>query len=162
MNQNYEIYVDLDGVLADFELHLFERYGLRVHTCDDGAMWEAINHYDANHGEWFYDLQPMHDAHMLWDYVKKYNPTILTATGRVEATASGQKRRWAQQHFGVPDDRVITVRKSEMKAQWAKPNAILIDDNFPRSITSWTAAGGIGIIHSNARLSIAELKRLGL
>lgn len=159
---DYQIYVDLDGVLADFELLLFERYGLRVNTCDDAAMWEAIAHYDDNHGEWFYDLQPMHDAHLLWDYVKKYNPTILTATGRREDIAAAQKRKWVLKQFEIPDDRIITVRKSEMKAQWAKPNAILIDDNFPRSITSWTAAGGIGIIRSNARLPIAELKRLGL
>lgn len=159
----YQLFVDSDGVFADFELLLFQRYNLRVMSCSDEEMWAAINHYEANHGEWFFDLPLMPDALELWNYVKPYTPQILTATGRAYETAAPQKVRWyGETPFHLPPERVITVRKSEMKAAYAHPNAILIDDNFTRSITSWTNAGGIGILHSNARLTIAELKHYGM
>jgi hypothetical protein len=48
-----------------------------------------------------------------------------------------------------------------MKAEYAEPNAILIDDQ-PKSIDPFIAAGGIGILHTSAANTIKELKKLGL
>lgn len=156
-----EIYVDLDGVLADFELFLFDHYQIRVHSTLDEDMWAAVNHYDET-GEWFYDLPKMERADHLMAYVRKYNPYILTATGRNYDRASLQKKRWAHEVFGIPMDRIITVPKSEKKGEYAAPNRILIDDNLQRSIKTWEAAGGVGIHHTNVRMTIAELKARGL
>lgn len=159
--QSVDIYVDLDGVLADFELRLFELYGVRVHEIEDSELWGYVTEYDADN-EWFFDLPMMADAQELWDYVKKYNPRILTATGRAGDRAADQKKRWVAKHLGIPAERVIAVRRSEVKGEYASPGAILIDDNLNRSIKAWTDNCGIGIHHVNARMTIAQLKALGL
>jgi hypothetical protein len=38
--------------------------------------------------------------------------------------------------------------------------AILIDD-YPKNISDFKSAGGIGIIHSNTQTTISQLKRFG-
>lgn len=156
------IHVDLDGVLADFELRFLQLTRLRVHHITDDEMWYIIQDYDARGGQWFYDLPVMSGAYELWGYIARYQPKILTATGRAEESAAEQKRRWVQKHFGVSPQDIVTVRKSEMKAQYATPGSILIDDNLDRSIAHWTQAGGIGIHHVNTAMTIAELQHLGL
>ena len=157
------IYVDLDNTLANFELKFFQLTGKRVHEVDSEYLWGAITAYDDAGGQWFADLPLMPDAMQLWEYVKPHNAKILTATGREEEKASRQKRIWTAAVLGIEDDsRVITVRKSEFKALHASPGAILIDDHLERSIKPWIAAGGIGIHHTHAALSIAVLKSLGI
>jgi hypothetical protein len=48
-----------------------------------------------------------------------------------------------------------------MKAAYAKPNHILIDDR-EKSIQPWREAGGIGILHTSAADTISQLQKLGL
>lgn len=158
----WKLYVDSDGVVADFEYALLDHYGLEVRRIPKDSYWDAINDYDAKGGEWFNDLPLMPDAMQLWDAIKHLNPTFLTATGRAEETAATQKRVYLMRKFGVTDDRIITVRKSEHKAQFASPNAVLIDDNFERSIKSWEEAGGIGVHHLGTHMTLLHLKNLGI
>jgi len=96
----------------------------------------------------------------LWNFVKQFNPQILTAAGNPEYNADQQKHRWVAEHFGS-DVVVHVVRRSADKAQFATPGAILIDDKR-KSIDPWEAAGGIGVHHVSAANSIAQLKQLGL
>ena len=56
---------------------------------------------------------------------------------------------------------VNLVRKSNDKAAYAAPNHILIDDRS-KSIQPWVAAGGIGILHTNAANTIRQLKEVGI
>ncbi|GAG55785.1 unnamed protein product, partial [marine sediment metagenome] len=73
--------------------------------------------------------------------------------------ATPQKHAWVKEKLGnIP---TLVTRKSAEKAQYAEPNAILIDDRT-KSIQPWTAAGGIGILHTSAQDSINQLKQLGL
>ena len=47
------------------------------------------------------------------------------------------------------------------KHEYAAPNHILIDDR-DKAILPWREAGGIGILHTSANDTIAQLKELGL
>jgi hypothetical protein len=162
----YKIYVDMDGVLADFVKGVDKLIpgGYVPEKKDDpkfkNEMWRAIKNYSKDGGTLWSELPLMPDAKQLWNYVEKHNPEILTASGPPEYGAADQKRRWIPWVLGA-DAKVNTVERSRDKAQFATPESILIDDQR-KSIDPWVAAGGIGILHTSAANTIKELKKLGL
>lgn len=165
--EDYKIYVDLDGVMADFvggvRKLLNGDYSEEQYEADSkyrNKMWKALGEYQKQGGEFFYELGPMADASTLWSYVARYNPEVLTAAGNPEYNADQQKRRWVSENIG-PNVKVNVTRKSRDKAQYADKNHILIDDK-EKSINPWIAAGGIGILHTSAEDTIAQLKKLGI
>lgn len=171
---DYKIFVDLDGVLADFvagtNKAMSQVYGEdHIHDEDEynrnskyrSKMWTGLRKYQDEHGgEFWHELPLMKDAKQLWNYVSQYPVEILTATGNPEYGAGEQKYRWVAQHID-PNVKVNLTRKSSEKAAMAAPNHILIDDK-EKSIQPWIQAGGIGILHTSAANSIAQLKKLGL
>lgn len=161
--QEYKLYVDMDGVVADFEAGitklLGEPHDESQYEADSkyrSKMWKAVAKYK---GELWYELPPMSDAFELWNYVKRYNPEMLTATGNPQYNAGPQKLRWIKEKFG--NVKVNITRKATEKAQYACPQCILIDDKM-KAIGPWREAGGIGILHTSAANTINELKKLGL
>lgn len=162
--QNFIIFVDMDGVVANFKAGITkvlgkpyseERY--RSDSKYRSAMWKAVKEYSKKGGKLWYELPEMDDARHLWHFVEQYNHEILSATGNPPFGAADQKRQWIKEKFGSV--KVNLVRMSKEKAQYAKPNHILIDDQ-PKSINPWKEAGGIGILHKNAATTIAELKKI--
>lgn len=161
---DYKIFVDLDGVLADLDKHVLELTGktflqLRKDDNDDGFQ----NFVDSQREEGytiFDDLPLMPDAQQLWDYIVKYKPSILTATGSPEDKAAAEKIRWVMKNLSGYN-KIHIVKQSILKAKYAQPNHILIDDRM-KSIAPWREAGGIGIEHKSAADTISQLKSLGL
>ncbi len=164
---DYKIYVDLDGVLADFEDGISKLMGGnydddRYNSDPDyrSEMWRAVSKYSKEGGQLWSELPLMSDAKQLWGYVEKYNPEILTAGGNPAYGAEAQKHRWVPWVLGS-DAKVNVVRTSADKAQYATTDSILIDDQ-KKSIDPWVAAGGIGILHTSAANTIKQLQELGL
>ena len=159
----YKIFVDLDGVLVDFDKQA-ERIGFprdMLETKDKqirGKFWQTIGWMAKNGKPFWGNMDPMPDAMQLWSYLKKYNPEILSATGDI-GNPTEEKHEWVKRHLGNP--KVNLVRKSADKAEFAAPNHILIDDRN-KALGPWTAAGGVGILHTSAANTIAQLKELGL
>lgn len=149
------VYCDLDGVMADFDKGVLNVTGKTVEQqASKNQMWKAINSTDT----FFQDLPVMEDAMRMWNYILQYNPVVLTATGHQDPIGvDRQKRNWVRQHLGS-DVRVITVEDGAHKAQYATPNAILIDDRL-KAITPWRNAQGIGILHVKPTQSILEFKK---
>lgn len=165
--QDYRIYVDLDGVMADFTKGVDKiiggGYSEERYEADSkyrSMMWKAVGQYQKQGGELWLDLDPMPDAHILWKYIAPYEPEILSATGNPEYGAAEQKHKWVAKNIG-PDVTVNLTRKAMEKAHRACENCILIDDK-EKAINPWEAAGGIGILHTSAADTIAKLKQLGL
>ena len=160
-----KIFVDIDGVLADFVAgvaKLIPDYDDKRYESDSkyrSMMWKAVEKFSKEGGELWYELPLMHDAKELWEYIRKYNPQILSATGRKSYGAGRQKRAWIKKHFG--NVKVNLTEKAREKAQHAKKGYILIDDKL-KAIDPWKAAGGIGIHHTSTANTIAQLKKLGL
>lgn len=153
--------LDLDGVLADFEGRVRELTKTPTgQPIDKKHMWGAIHRYDS-HTPFFYSLEKMQDADVLFDFVIEYfdhdKISILSASGHTPVDAPHQKRRWVRKHFG--DYHVDIVSKSPDKAKFATPTGILIDDRS-KSLDPWIEAGGIGILHVSAEQTIAELKKI--
>lgn len=164
LKTDYKIFVDLDGVLADLDQHVLDLTGktflqLRQNDNDDGFQ-NFVDSEREQGNSVFGDLGLMPDANQLWDYIVKYKPSILTATGVPEVEATAEKIRWVMENLNGYD-KIHTVKKSILKAAFAKPNHILIDDRM-KSIGPWREAGGIGIEHKSAADTISQLKSLGL
>lgn len=161
---NYTIYVDLDGVMADLYKKIHEITGHWIINDDDGVdaeAWKQVNAYRKAGNKMFEELELLPDAMILWNYVKKYNPHILTALGKYMTEETDQeKRKWVRNTLSGYD-KIYTVKFSRMKANYASPTSILIDDRM-RSIRPWKQAGGIGILHKSAADTIYQLKQLGV
>jgi len=159
-NERYYIMIDLDGVLADFEGKVTEILGRPMNSVPKGSVWKAVQAYNNQVAPFFESLPKMSDADKLVKFcVENFmNVKILTATGYVPKDAAEQKKRWVLKNYG-PTLPVKTVTSSEQKAMYANPKTILIDDRS-KSIGPWESAGGIGILHKNADLTISELKKL--
>lgn len=164
MGKYYKIYVDLDGVMVDFETTAQEVTGITVQGADKKLMnkfWRHITQHVNDGGEFFARMQPMKDAMRLWQFLAKFYPTILSATGELKG-AEADKRRWVVSHLGAAASKsALFVKDSKDKARYATPDSILIDDRA-KSIDPWVAAGGIGILHKSAEQTIKRLKELGV
>ena len=153
---DYKIYCDLDGVLADFELGYKKLTGidLQVEKPEGKELWDPIS--KAGVGFWA-GLKWMPGGQQLWDYIKPFNPQLLSAPSREQSSRIG-KHVWVKHK--IPGTKLI-LRYAKQKQELATPESILIDDR-QANIDQWEAAGGIGIHHINTKNTISQLKELGL
>lgn len=153
----YTIYCDMDSVLVDFDRGYQELTGMTTQQADaigGDTFWEPLIKAGA---KWWITLNWMSDGKQLWDYIKKYNPILLSAPSREESSKLG-KRVWVKRE--LPGTKLI-LRYAPQKQEYASPTSILIDDR-EKNIDQWEAAGGIGILHTSAANTIEQLKQLGL
>ena len=148
----FRLFVDLDGVLADFDRGVKLVTGKRPEELSVKAMWRALSKASDFYGT----LEFMHDAQILWDYCKPYDPTILTGLP-LGSWAPDQKRRWVARMLG-PDVPIITCMSRD-KPKYSGPGHVLIDDRVGIK-EGWERAGGTFILHTRAERSIAALERL--
>jgi len=160
---DYKIFVDLDGVLANFDKKVKELTGKLPDQLVKKDMWNAIKKYYKDGHQFYRELDLMPDANQLWNHIKVHDPIILTATGQKVESIKQEKVEWCKEHF--PGVQMIGVVHSHEKANYiirdTEEISILIDDR-EKSINPWVAAGGVGILHTSARQTIKELKGLGL
>ena len=153
----YTIYCDMDSVLVDFDLGYQELTGMTTQQADANgveAFWDPLTKAGA---KFWITLQWMPDGKQLWDYIKKYNPILLSAPSREESSKLG-KRVWVKRE--LPGVKLI-LKYASQKQEYASPTSILIDDR-QKNIDQWEAAGGIGILHTSTANTIEQLKQLGL
>ena len=149
------IYLDCDGVLADFESGATAALGMAPHRFQQRfglkAFWARL----ASTPGFFDTLDLLPDAMELYDAVRHRGPVILTGLPR-GAWAEPQKRRWAARHF--PGVEVITT-SAALKREHCHPGDALVDDTV-KFRHLWEKEGG-GTVGDEDAASIAELRRLG-
>lgn len=157
--QDYIIYCDMDGVIADFDKRFRELAKMSPDQYEEKYGIEKFwNFIDNEIGVRFWVGIPwMQDGKQLWEYIKKYKPTLLSAPSRNNESRLG-KRLWVKKH--IPGTKLVLASRAN-KQDYAKPNAILIDDR-PDTIIEWENKGGVGILHKSAEETIQKLKSLGL
>lgn len=145
------IYVDSDGVLANFDQHYETLFGPKT---DDATLWKNINSYP----NYFAEIPPYDKAQKLLAFLKStgLEVKILTATGWQYDRVSPQKKAWFMRNFGLFANDVITVKAGKDKAVYANTHSILIDDMM-KNIDVWEQAGGIGIWHTDIDYTIDEV-----
>ncbi|MGV3636469.1 MAG: hypothetical protein ACO1NQ_02355 [Flavobacteriales bacterium] len=157
MGKAVRLFLDLDGVLADFDggvrkllgttpQRFQERYGA-------AAFWKRLANAPDHYGR----LDPLPDAERLVEGVRHLSPTVLTGLP-LGKWAEPQKRAWMARHF--PDIDVITTMARD-KHRYCSPGDILVDDQ-ERYRDRWEAAGGRFIHHTSAERTLAAIHDLGL
>lgn len=127
-----QLYLDCDGVLADFETRARQILGMDGREYEElhgeNAHWERL--YAAD--DFFYSLDPLEDGLQLYRHVEHLDPVILTGcpfTSKEDDSpaqwAIEQKTRWAEKHF--PGTTIITVRSANKRLH-CNPGDILVDD----------------------------------
>jgi 5'(3')-deoxyribonucleotidase len=152
-----QIFLDCDGVLADFNSFFFQIFNQdpRVAELSLGTaeFWRRIK----NHGSFYRDLPLIPDALELYHGVRHLDPIILTGCPE-GGWAESQKVEWANEHF--PGVKMITCRSRE-KRRHMKPGDVLIDDYIAYQ-DLWEEAGGDFIPHTSARDSLDRLAAMSI
>ena len=156
----YDIYCDMDGVLTDFNKQLETFTGIKdgeTYEKQKGteAFWSAIGKGGI---KYWSEMPWMKDGKTLWNYIKHKNTKILSAPARTIPESPVGKHMWVKKNLGSAE---LILRRAREKQEFAKKNAILIDD-MDKNIKQWKASGGIGILHKSAASTIKQLKDLGI
>jgi len=94
----------------------------------------------------------------LWDYIKKYDPIILSRPTDLQSLIG--KKAWVKRNVGLTGDRVQIRYDKSPYANYQGKTGILIDD-FLKNTTKFEAAGGRTILYTSAPQAIKELETLG-
>ena len=154
-----KIYVDMDGVIADFHKRYSERYRISPTEADALGQFGTLFVRFIKDRE-FSTLELMEDAVELLNFLNgmKQPKEILSSTARVEnhSSISAQKDEWLKFHNINYVQNFVPGK--HLKYRFATPNSIIIDDT-KSVIDDWNNAGGIGIHHTDAKSTIAMLKQ---
>ena len=170
------IYLDMDGVVADFVGGMERAHGRKFLTPDlprpvpyrmeevwgltDDEFWEP-----ARGEEFWLNLQPLAHAEVLVGHcigrVGAANVAFLSAASQPEAVYG--KVRWLERHFPAISDHLVFTKKKYLIAH---REAVLIDD-YAANIASFREAGGAAITfpqpwndqHEHAHQPVAETAR---
>lgn len=137
------LYVDLDGVMADFDGAFPAVFGLDHRSLADEEMWRHIN----SHQSFFRDLPPMAGALDFFRSIEHLNPVILTACPKSNyAHVAAQKRAWVREHLSATC-LVLPVLGGRHKPLFMHQAGDVLIDDFGRNCDAWVEAGGIAIKH---------------
>jgi len=161
----HKIYVDLDGVMANFEKLVVETVGIHYWDRTTDKFWHRIDKVP----NFYYKLELLPASLAMFNQILDVHGTdiveVLTGaplpTNEL-ATSCQDKRDWFRDNVN-PDVTVNTIEggKNKYKFLADNPQAVLIDD-YDRNIKAWIAHGGCGILHTDPPSTIAKLKLLGL
>lgn len=161
------LYIDMDGVLADFDNAFVSTFGVDHRTgMGKKEMWKHVH----SHPNFFLSLPLIKGAKALvqyagdlWEACRLDQVHVLTACpSSAYDRVALQKIAWVRKHFDLwhthQAGQVMPVMGSENKPLFMhQPGDILIDD-WGKNIAAWEAHGGKGIKFENAEQAIAELR----
>ena len=147
-----QLYLDCDGVLADFDRGAEQVLGVPspVFEARHGraAFWTRL----AQAPEFFSQLPLMPGATELFTAVRHLHPIILTGLPR-GSWAAAQKVRWAARHF--PGTRIITCLAAD-KRDHCSDGDVLVDDTL-KYRHLWEEARGVFIHYRSVEQVLQEL-----
>lgn len=151
-----KLYLDLDGVMADFDAHFPSKFGLDHKGMADDAMWEIIN----SHPSYFLDMPMCDGAADFYQDVKHLNPIILTACPKTNyKNAATQKRQWVRNHLG-DHLTVLPVIGGHNKPLFMHSDGDVLIDDYKKNCKAWEAHGGLPILHTdfeNTRMALSSV-----
>jgi hypothetical protein len=170
-NKEYILYLDMDGVLCDFDggyQRLAKTRGPKLAQSKEQSL-EPMEYYKRALSfwsglDWIQGGQELYEAStLLFERV-----CILSSAGSVDdlklmATTDG-KKLWLKKNIpAMKDENIFIVPGKEFKQKYANKGAILVDDKAI-TIKQFNAAGGYGILHraSHYKKTIGDLEDIAL
>jgi len=156
-----KIYLDMDGVLSDFEGKFSEIFGESPHGIRERK--DFTDHWPTFvEQKQFENLNWFPGGEELVKFVRSIPNVeieILSSSGgmRFQDEVKEQKKNWLKKNGLAFKAHVVPGRKK--KAEYATPETILIDDTED-VIVQFNQAGGIGILHRNVGETVDKIKLL--
>ena len=148
-----QLFLDCDGVLADFDHGATAILGMPPRAFEKrhglGRFWAKL----ASAPDFYFSLPLLPGATQLFDAVKHLDPVILTGLPQGN-WAADQKVRWAAKHF--PGTRIITTM-ARNKRNHGKPGDVLVDDMLKHAAL-WEEMGGVFVHHRTVDETLAKLR----
>lgn len=155
------IYLDLDGVLADFivgyKKHYIDNDIDKVPTAELVAQKKSFADVHL-----YRDLPLFPEANKLVDYVMSLGVEVevLTSVGKYTSKANAvDKVLWLKNHFPKLASKFNYVTKSADKAKYATSETLLIDDR-EKSTKPFKLAGGKTVLYTDFPSAKKELDKL--
>lgn len=158
------VYLDMDGVIADFFGGVERLYGVdhwKQLTSDKtkDLRQDVIDRIAGT--DFFAHLPKFNTADTLIEMIKKFTGgqySILTSPLRGDNENSGYyKKVWIGKNIVKPDDIIVTGRKESYAVKNGVPN-ILIDDR-PINIDKWQSKGGYGILYQANKHPLSKVSQ---
>ena len=166
------LYLDMDGVQADFFLQWAKMFGFKNYrdmgdvAAQTANIMKLVDKGDKFVEEFFATLPMLKGGAKLLAFLhqNKIPYTILSAPLRLRYDAStAGKRRWLDRYTpGVSQNAIFTSDKHKYAVKGGRAN-VLVDDHGEK-IAKWQAKGGIGIKHDDATTdsTIEQLSKIYL
>jgi hypothetical protein len=158
-----KIYLDMDGVIADFTTQYESLFGQRPSDVQrrQKEFWKNWDVYVT--GGNFVKQPKMPNADKLLQFIHELGVPveILSSSGgqKHHECVTAQKNAWLRNN-GIMYKANIVPGGSK-KAEFASPWNILVDDT-EHVVEKYRAAGGTAILHHDIDVTINELARLNL
>lgn len=154
------VFLDMDGVVANFDKRYQELYGLTPKEAEAIGRHKFIEYFeDFITTKQFKTLELMPDAEELIRTLQELSvPTVVlssTALAKRHLDIAEQKLYWLRNNNINFTPYLVPGRK--LKKYYSAPGHALIDDH-EHNIELWTNAGGIGILHKNTPETLAKLQ----
>ena len=160
------VYLDMDGVLADFFGGVEKMYGVdhwKQLTSDKtkDLKKEVIDRITGT--DFFATLPKFTTADALIDLVKKFTGgkfSINTSPLRGDHENSGKyKKVWISNNIEQPDEIIVTGRKETYAKDKGTGTPNLLIDDRPINIQKWQEAGGYGILYQANRDQLTKVQK---
>ena len=157
-----KLYLDLDGVFADFNSAVKELIGKYPGEIDRKTLWINVQKVP----NFYYNLKLMGNAKESFDYIINNSIvpveilTALPSPAKYLRTSAADKQQWVYDNLSKDIVTHCVVNWRE-KANFAKENNVLVDDQF-KNISAWNNNGGIGIHHHSFLATINLLEKHGI
>jgi hypothetical protein len=168
INPKYHFYLDMDGVIADFDGRFKEYTGYYPKEYQEKfSKKEFFKEINKGGHKFWAEMQWTPFGQKIWNKLKGLNVSILTSPGEFHQAKEG-KLEWVNKHLGdvkvdfklsgqkhtILDDRSIP-KDSETEERMYH---VLIDDHYSNLIP-WDEAGGksIKVTHNNTSAVIKDI-----
>jgi len=169
INPKYHFYLDMDGVIADFDGRFKEYTGYYPKEYQEKfskkEFYKEIN--KGGHKFWS-DMQWTPYGKQIWSKLKDLNVSILSSPGGFNQAEEG-KKEWLTKNLGsVKFNFKLSGNKHTILDDFDIPNTpeerkyhILIDDHYSNLIP-WDEAGGqsIKVTHNNTSAVIKNISSI--
>lgn len=146
------IYLDMDGVIANFDKKYHSIFGVNCRDDINKSNWDT---FIFDH-KGFEVLELMPDAEQLLNFLFKTNKNIciLSCAGKLKTyhDVVKQKTQWLSRNGLGLLPHLFTYTKAD-KSKYATSSSLLIDDSI-QCIEPFIQAGGLGILHTNTANTI--------
>lgn len=159
---NYKIYLDMDGVIVDWE-NQFKRISNGISPNEYEKMYGETKRFKLSQDsspDFYANMQWTKDGKELYEFLKNYDTEILShaeTQGGSDTRVVDGKLKWLKNNDVNIKANLVPHR--EDKAKYANGNSILIDDRED-NIQDFKDSGGIGILHTSTKNTINELKKI--